>query len=1099
MLKLLEGGFFSNDHETIKNEIKVLSAEGRRAILIVPEQQTVSAEREMIDTLPPSASVTFEVTNFTRLANTVFRALGGLAKESADSSKRALIMWRVLTELKPTLETVGREINAGTVSRMLTAIKQLRSVAVTPSELLDAAKEIRERGDALTDKRLLSKIEDAAKIMTLYIKLLTERFSDGDEDISVAANKLSTSGSFLSDTAIYVDGFASFTEPQYRMIEALIGITDVTISLTLPKAASGAFEYTEIQGAHTKLMKLAGGNAEVRRTDVTTNAPNPLIADIVSLLFRTTGKVDEDFLEHRDFLTVCEAETPYEECDFVAQDIKKRVMGGGKYSDFGIIARNMSAYEGILDLSFAKAGVPLFLSTRSDIECYEAIKLIYSAYAAIVSGYARQDVMTYAKCSLSGVPDNLVDELELYCECWQITGSRFTDGVTWNMNPDGFTSRKREGTDEKLLRIDETRNMIVGRLTELECAINDAVTVRDHAEALVGFLTSLDLERKLEQKAKDPIQKTGGKDPSGVWKLICNSLDSLVETLGDTECTADTFVNLLKITFSEASLGRIPTFAEQVTAGSADSVRLYGKKHIYIIGATYGAFPAKVDDDSFFTDKDRRAISDCGVRMPEDTEARSAREFYYVLRALSYARGGITLTYPALDTAFKAGVPSEIIGRIEELTGGAISPIRLSSLSSAERVYSAEYALEHLSPSDPDADNIREALRLSGSGARLRVSEGSIRNIGLRLSRESTSRLYGDSIPLSQTNIDSFISCPMSYFCKYDLKLSANERAEFGAANIGSFIHGIIENFFIRLKALGKGVSELDDDERFKIIEEVAEAYAEGFFEYASVTSARIKSTVKKLCRMAKPIIDSLCDEFADCKYEPIFFELGIERESDKLPTAPIFNTPEGQEVYIRGKMDRLDAFRHGDDVYLRVIDYKTGSKSFSLKDIESGQNLQMFLYLKAVTETGSEGFRSRLGLGEGGKIIPAGVIYVKTAIDESTVKHNDGALAMDAVKKKQARLGMLLDDPVSIAAMNPDYIPIKIGNEGEVDKSSLDKVYSLDGWERINETIEAVVLGIAKRMTSGEIDAAPLRKGGKTTACKYCSYKAVCRNANIT
>ena len=46
------------------------AARGQDAILIVPEQETLTRERAMASILPPSAPLTFEVTNFTRFINT---------------------------------------------------------------------------------------------------------------------------------------------------------------------------------------------------------------------------------------------------------------------------------------------------------------------------------------------------------------------------------------------------------------------------------------------------------------------------------------------------------------------------------------------------------------------------------------------------------------------------------------------------------------------------------------------------------------------------------------------------------------------------------------------------------------------------------------------------------------------------------------------------------------------------------------------------------------------------------------------------------------------------------------------------------------------
>ena len=157
-----------------------------------------------------------------------------------------------------------------------------------------------------------------------------------------------------------------------------------------------------------------------------------------------------------------------------------------------------------------------------------------------------------------------------------------------------------------------------------------------------------------------------------------------------------------------------------------------------------------------------------------------------------------------------------------------------------------------------------------------------------------------------------------------------------------------------------------------------------------------------------------------------------------------------------------------------------------------------MFLYLKSVVDTKNPEFRAKVGLGEGGKMIPAGVIYVKTAIEDAKISRNSEAEALAAVKKNQARIGMLLDDEVSIGAMNARYIPIKFKSDGTPDAYSKSKLYTETGWELLSGKIEAAIKDISKRMTEGDISALPLiRSKGKSDVCKYCDFKAICRNAS--
>ena len=77
MIKLILGGAGTGKSTRLREMICDDVLHGVSALLLVPEQETVAAERRMLDILPPSAQLSFEVTNFTRLANRVFRTCGG--------------------------------------------------------------------------------------------------------------------------------------------------------------------------------------------------------------------------------------------------------------------------------------------------------------------------------------------------------------------------------------------------------------------------------------------------------------------------------------------------------------------------------------------------------------------------------------------------------------------------------------------------------------------------------------------------------------------------------------------------------------------------------------------------------------------------------------------------------------------------------------------------------------------------------------------------------------------------------------------------------------------------------------------------------------
>ena len=1098
MIRIIEGGLHSDLHEMLREEIAAHVSEGKRVYLIVPEQQAVVAECEFADLLPDVAPLFFEVTNFTRLANTVFRGLGGADAEYCDNEKKALIMWRALTELSPTLTITGgrREVNAGTVDRALAAVKEMQSLGIEA----DALEAITENGYE-ADKRLGSKVADLSVIMSLYKKMIKEKYSDTADDVAAMTSKLKRSPGFFDGALFYVEGFTSFTEPQYDFLGLISKLENVTVGLTLPRAGADAFEYTEVRGAKNRLIQSCdrhGADKKLIRLANRSDTANALLSECCDILWRTSGKIDNDCLQNPDTLRIFECETPYTECELVAADIRTRVAKGARYKDFAIIARRADDYVGIIDNALEVAGIPFFISKKRDVASFEAIKLIYTAFAVISGGYKKEDVISYAKCAPCGISREACDEFELYVEKWQINGRRFTDGVIWNMNPDGYTARRAADIDERLVRIDETRKSIIDPLTDLTNDTKNATTVRDFALALVNFLDRIGLCDAITKRSEELTslgEERLAEENALLWGVICSALDTLVEVLGDAPVSIDGFLAQLKVVFANADVGRIPAYADAVMIGSADMIRLNDKKHVYMIGVNRGEFPLSMSDNGYFSDRDKTALASLGLPIEPDGEVRGARELFCFSRAFSYAKQTVTLLYSTKNASLKEKKRSEVIDRIVDMTDGRIRPVIAKELDSWHTIYSPAGALSALGRlDDVTYSAVRTALVGCGHEDMVKIAEENILNDSVILSPEAREMIYDGPMRLSQSKIDSYNSCPLSYFCKYDLSLLPEERAEFDARNIGSFIHAILENFFGEVVRDGISLDTLDGERTEEMVRRSAKRYLGELSNDGHVTK-REELLLARLSRAAMPVVNGLCDEFRGSKFVPRFFELKIKRGSEATPEPIRFEASDGQPIYIGGSIDRVDTFTDGDDVYVRVVDYKTGKKEFSPSDIDKGQNLQMFLYLKAIVDTKNKNFLRELGVKDGRAPIPAGVVYVKTEIGDVRIDTPVREIAEEAVASAQTRNGMILNEEAVIAASNAKYLPIRLKADGTPYATSADKAYTREGWGDLCIKLQSVVESIANRMKSGDVSAKPLVEKGRKSPCEYCEFRPICRS----
>jgi len=380
---------FAHDHRAdMYQRINGCLADSRRVILIVPEQQTLSVEAEAAARLPENAPLFFEVTNFSRLANTAFRTAGGLSQTYSDGTAKALLMWRALKEAAPMLTSrKGNDVSVGDVKEALAAIGEMQALGLSPDELSCAA--AHEGLAAAT--RLRGKLNDLSIISAMYRRLHDERFADVGEELNALASLLKRDAELFTQATFFLDGFTSFTEPQLWVLQRLMARSEMTVYVTLPKEAADAFEYTETKRTAGRLLRLAD-LASVPKTRIFLSG-NDRIKDeglyqISRNLWRHNLVIDNDYLQNtKNHLTIYESDTPYDSAELVASLIQKRVMEeGASYRDFAVIMRHAQTYQGVLDTALREAGIPIFVSEKKDISTLEAVKLVDIAYRTFLGG-----------------------------------------------------------------------------------------------------------------------------------------------------------------------------------------------------------------------------------------------------------------------------------------------------------------------------------------------------------------------------------------------------------------------------------------------------------------------------------------------------------------------------------------------------------------------------------------------------------------------------------------------------------------------------------------------------------------------------------------
>ena len=1089
MIRLLFNAGTEATEAALLDHIKQDLAAGGRAILLVPEQETVSRERRMLSLLPPTAQLRLEVSNFTRLANRVFRAVGGLGYRYATPGATSLLMWKTLRTLSSTLQLYGRgkAPDARLTEHMLSAVAQFKAYCVSPEALLDASEKL-DGEDPLREK-----LFDLGTAYSMYNQALLERFDDMTEDVTRAAALIKEHPALLSDTHIYIDSFTDFTGQQLHLLETLLQVAPtLTVTLAMRNKRDEGIHLVSSVATYKCLLRLAAkADTPVFYEEPTTVTTPTHTAFLRRYLFDMNAEKAPLQLKETPFLSVIKCPNPFAEAEYAAATVQRLVREGYRYRDIAIIYRDASAKVGIIDAALEKEGIPFFLSERTDVSLSPLIKLLLFALRLVIYGFRTDDVIGYLKTGLCRVEARDVNFFESYAELWRLKGAR-TFSEPFVKNPDGYTDTISPRGARILKAANRVREAFAPPLLSLSEALKAAQNAAKMCEALYRFLLELEIPQQLKEQAAARLaagERREAEELSRLWGITTDALETVADILGDDAISISDLLDALRMVFAATDIGSIPTSSDEVLIGSASTLRADRPRYALVLGLNEGEFPAAVKDKGLLSDAEKQRLADMGITLSADHAATASDELFFMRRALCAPTEGLLLSYVENTTDGKQAEPSIGIDRaiylfdLEKPEAIAADPLA--------RIYSPAAAAEHLPDLDADARHaVTELLAKNTETAHLAALADAppVTDTAASVSPEEAARLF-DRNAFNPTGLEKFASCGFAYYCSKILKLREEPDDSLNAATVGTFMHYILEHALAAVTEKGKEISLFTTDEIRELVEKTVSDYRARLLATGNDLSLRAEALLQRLSTLARLALTSLLGEFSDSDFTPAFLELDLtafgSRSTAKLQS--------GEEIPLSGKADRVDLFLSKDNTaYLRVADYKTGRKQFKREDIPSGFCLQMPLYLYALCRGRHPELAKSLGLPPDTIFRPAGVTYLSTAVgSDSTPARVDEETALQDAVLRMKREGVLLEDEEVTRAMS------RSGNSAIIGSSRGKSISHVDGagFEELFDELSASVERLSAKMRSGAANADPQKNAGKLP-CEYCAFAPVCRAA---
>lgn len=1047
MLKFIFGRALSGKTTAVFERIKDDVQNGEQnTVLIVPEQSNFDCERKLLSVLGNGNFTAVPVLSFTRLCDAVGRLSGGIATRRLSDCDRLIFMSRAICAVSDRLNFFYKyATNTSFLESILSTADELARCGIDSTAL-------REYADKLSGT-LSEKLYDIALILDSFSALLGNRYADSTTDMQMLEHRLGDYAYFAEKT-VYIDSFKNFTGAQLKIIEKIIAqADDVTFSFCFDSEKSEEGElFSQVGATVKKLVSIA------EKYGVPCEAPlvltdNYYKTEALKYLERGLSVCDDvKYEQSTNAVTVCEAESIYDEAEFVAREIKRLVREEGySFSDFVVMSRNEEQYRAAVTQMCGRYEVPCFTDKRYGVAYMPLAVFITSAMRA-VDGFRTEDILKFLKTELTPLSFDEISELENYAYIWKINGKAWLS--PWTGSPSGL--EKFDQSDEQRLKeINLLRERAVAPLVRFSDSFRGTATAL--SRAVWQLLENCSVQERLKALANE-LERDEAELNRQSYGVIIDILDSLANSLGDEPCESSRFCEYFTLAVNGATVGAIPQMLDEVTFGSADRIKPREPKVCFLLGMNRDVFPCSANVGGIIGAAERRTLLDAGMPITDYSLGFSVDEEYIVYVSLCCASERLYLSYSTQDGKEPSSAVERVLTHLPSCT-----KIEFSNLPLSERIESVasgftalmreneselKSALLNYFSSQPKFSNYLNVLTSQGDTS---------------LTRENGERIFGKDMRLSATGVDTYFRCAFSYFCRYGLNLQVMKPAEIDALQRGTIVHAALE------KIVSPELSSMTDDEINAAVKNVIDEYLASIKGLEQIYDNRFVYILDSISELTVSVLMHLRDDFKQGGFVPVKCELKIGGADADVEGAVIKNGD--GSITLRGAIDRVDKF----GAYIRVVDYKTGTRKFRLPDVLYGLNMQMLLYLYAVMQ--SDEFK---------ETIPAGVLYLETRQmpdEENQFKMN----------------GIIAEDEIIHGAMDSQnegkFVPrLRVKKDGSFYKSN--DFIKPEGFYDIFNHMERMLKKMNSALRDGKIPVNP-RDSLDKDACKYCDFAAVCGNEN--
>ncbi|QIB26362.1 helicase-exonuclease AddAB subunit AddB [Caloranaerobacter azorensis] len=1096
-LRFILGRASSGKTYQIFKEIKdrILKGTNNKLILLVPEQFTLQTEYDFITKMDMPGIIDLEILSFERLTYKVFSQVGGLKKVEVNELGKIMILRRLFEKYSKDLILYNKASKQdGFISDFCALVKEFKRNEITPDLLKDKI-------DLFQENNVLNKkLKDITYMYEKFNEFMKhKKYFDEEDKLDLLIENIDKA-SFLDDAEIWIDGFDVFTSQEYHILKKLLGkVSRLNIALTLD-LDDFARDY-DVFAPTRKTYEILSKMAEEAKISTTYVGRDLKLTKSPELVYLEDEFFSYPYKKYRDEVSnfkIFKATNPYTEVEYLSSEIISLVRDKGyRWKDIAVVPSSIDEYGMIIKRVFSEYKIPYFIDEKRSILNNPIVKLILTSLDIIIRNFKYEDVFNFIKTGFTNLDRIEYEELENYVLSYGIEGDKWFNDFTY-------------GEEEyDLVFINEIRKKFINPFVKFNEEMKKNRKVSNKTKILFEFLMEINIEEKLEERIQ--ILKEAGEleqvnENTQIWNIIIEVFDQLVEMLGDTTIGIKDYKKILESGFGEYEVGILPPTIDKVLVGNLERSRSHDIKALFLIGVNDGLLPSSYGEEGILTEEDKISLKSASIQINDDVDSRIKEERFSVYKSIAKPTEYLWVSYPIADIEGKALRPSIYIERFKRLFPNIVefsditkeNEKNIDLISRPESTY--KYMIENLRRY-LDGDSLDDIWLdvynwyFNNSEWKDRLSsliDGlSFDNQESYIGEEKAKALYSMPFKSSISRLEKFVNCPFSHFVNFGLKPKERKEFKIKAPDMGRLFHSSIEIFAKKLKERNILWENLDKEQCDNLVDIVIDELAPEFENKLLQSTYRYRYLVKKLKRISRRAVWTLTEHLKRGEFKPLRYELEFtDRDNSQIPPI-IIQLPNGEEIKLEGRIDRVDIYKDSDGNYVKIIDYKSGNKKFSLSDVYYGLQIQLIVYLDAILENKDKLVKNEL--------YPGGVFYFR--IDDPLINGEgiEEAEIENEIMKKLKLDGIILKDVKVIKAMDRDIeqnrksliIPASLNKNGEIGKRS--SALSKEELTALIKHVRNIIAEIAIEILKGNIKIEPC-KIGDFTSCKYCQYISICQ-----